>query len=705
MKGLILAGGTATRLFPLTIVTNKHLLPIYDRPMIYYPLETLAGMGIREVLVIVGGKSVGDVVELLGDGTHFGLSLTYRYQRGALGIAHAIGLAREFVGDDAFCCVLGDNILRGPRARAARPRVRRGPVGRRHAPLPGPGPRALRRRRAGRGRPRRRLRGEAGGAQERPHPDRRLLPAPGRLRRHRHPGAVRPRGVRDHRRPQPLHPPGRPLRAALRGPLGRRGDGPLPPAGRPAAAAADADGQLARAAAAAHRMTRSRARGPPPGHRRRRLHRELLRPRRPGPPRRDPDHRPRQADLRGQPGEPRRRWRPTPRWPRASPSSRATSPTRPPSRRSPRTADAIVNFAAESHVDRSILEPAAFLRTGVDGVHVLLEASAGETERARRGERAPAPRLLQVSTDEVYGSVDEGRSVEADPLAPRSPYAAAKAAGELLARAYHVTYGLDVGDHAGLQHVRPVPPPGEADPALRDERARRPAAARSTATACSGGTGSTWPTTRAPSPTCWRTGAAGEVYNVPGSAELTNREVVERLLALLDKPWSLVRTVADRPGHDRRYAMDGRRLGELGWANRVGFDEGLATTVAWYREHEPWWRAARGGDWDAYYARQYARAPRDVVGGGGADEGRADRAPRPAGRATGPADAGRDHGRRRPPRPRPRGRPRGGAVHGARRAARLGPPGSRPRRAGELRAPRSARSPRRRGAHGGVDRR
>ncbi|MFH0750976.1 MAG: sugar phosphate nucleotidyltransferase [Chloroflexota bacterium] len=114
MKGLILAGGTATRLVPLTIVTNKHLLPIYDRPMIYYPLETLAGMGIREVLVIVGGKSVGDVVELLGDGAHFGLSLTYRYQRGALGIAHAIGLAREFVGDDAFCCVLGDNILNGP---------------------------------------------------------------------------------------------------------------------------------------------------------------------------------------------------------------------------------------------------------------------------------------------------------------------------------------------------------------------------------------------------------------------------------------------------------------------------------------------------------------------------------------------------------------------------------------------------------------
>jgi glucose-1-phosphate thymidylyltransferase len=114
VKGIVLAGGTATRLFPLTIVTNKHLLPIYDRPMIYYPIETLAGMGIKEVLVIVGGKSVGDVVELLADGSHFGLDLTYRYQHGAYGIAHAIGLARNFVGDDSFCCVLGDNILRGP---------------------------------------------------------------------------------------------------------------------------------------------------------------------------------------------------------------------------------------------------------------------------------------------------------------------------------------------------------------------------------------------------------------------------------------------------------------------------------------------------------------------------------------------------------------------------------------------------------------
>lgn len=121
MKGVLLAGGTGSRLHPLTLVTNKHLLPVHDRPMIFYPLETLRGMGVTEVMVVLGGRSIGDIVELLSDGQELGLDLTYRYQRGALGIAHAIGLARGFVGDDAFCVVLGDNILRGePLVPAAR---------------------------------------------------------------------------------------------------------------------------------------------------------------------------------------------------------------------------------------------------------------------------------------------------------------------------------------------------------------------------------------------------------------------------------------------------------------------------------------------------------------------------------------------------------------------------------------------------------
>ena len=113
LKGVVLAGGSGSRLFPLTLVTNKHLLPVYDRPMIFYPLATLAGMDVKEAMVVVGGRSVGDVLELLHDGSDFGLDLTYRYQRGALGIAHALGLARAFAGDDPIAVILGDNILHG----------------------------------------------------------------------------------------------------------------------------------------------------------------------------------------------------------------------------------------------------------------------------------------------------------------------------------------------------------------------------------------------------------------------------------------------------------------------------------------------------------------------------------------------------------------------------------------------------------------
>ena len=268
-----------------------------------------------------------------------------------------------------------------------------------------------------------------------------------------------------------------------------------------------------------------------------------------------------------------------------------------------RDVDAIVNFAAESHVDRSILDPELFLRTGVIGVHVLLEALRRETERAAAGERS-RPRMVQVSTDEVYGSVDSGFSDETTAFEPRSPYAAAKAAGDLLVNSYFSTYGLDVVVTRGSNTYGPYQHPEKLVPlfltnALDDQelplygdglQRRDWLHVSDHADAID---------------FVLRNGQAGQAYNVPGGCERTNREIVKLLLDSLGKPWSLVRSVEDRLGHDRRYAMDGARLASLGWTPSVVVEEGLRDTVDWYRANEDWWREARAGSWLGYYERQY----------------------------------------------------------------------------------------------------
>ena len=264
------------------------------------------------------------------------------------------------------------------------------------------------------------------------------------------------------------------------------------------------------------------------------------------------------------------------------------------------SADAVINFAAESHVDRSILDPEAFIRTGVIGVHVLLEAVRRESER-----RGRPIRYLQVSTDEVYGSIPEGHVDESAPLAPGSPYSAAKAAGDLLVQSYVVTHGVDALITRGSNTYGPYQHPEKLIPlfvtnAIDDHdlplygdglQRREWLYVSDHAAAVE---------------YVLRHGAPGQIYNVAGSAEKTNREVVEALLRHLDKPWSLVRSVPDRPGHDRRYGIDGSRLRALGWRHSVSFDDGLAATVDWFRENEAWWRPIKSGDWDAYYERQYA---------------------------------------------------------------------------------------------------
>jgi dTDP-glucose 4,6-dehydratase len=263
--------------------------------------------------------------------------------------------------------------------------------------------------------------------------------------------------------------------------------------------------------------------------------------------------------------------------------------------------DAIVNFAAESHVDRSILEPTAFLHTGVMGVHALLEAA-----RAEHQARGGAFRFLQVSTDEVYGPVPEGRSLETDPMRPSSPYSAAKAAGEHLVAAYHETYGLDTVITRGANTYGPNQYPEKLIPlfitnALDDEplpmygdgmQRRDWLFVEDHAD----GVG-----------VALDRGQAGVAYNIPGDGiERPNRAVTEAILALLGKPWSLVRTVPDRPGHDRRYALDGARLRALGWEPRTAFDEGIARTVDWYAAHRGWWEPIKSGEWRDYYRQQYA---------------------------------------------------------------------------------------------------
>lgn len=259
-----------------------------------------------------------------------------------------------------------------------------------------------------------------------------------------------------------------------------------------------------------------------------------------------------------------------------------------------RDVDAIVNFAAESHVDRSIEEADAFIRTDVYGTYVLLEAAR------RHGHR----RYLQISTDEVYGHVPQGSSAETDPLQPRSPYAASKAGGDLLVGAYHTTYGLPVLLTRGSNTFGPYQYPekliplfitnaldGEPLPLYGDGlQVRDWLYVEDHCDAVE---------------SVLARGAPGETYNVGAGNELTNLDVTRRILALVDRPLALVRSVPDRAGHDRRYSVDSAKLRSLGWRPRHSFDEALASTVTWYMEHEHWWRPLKSGDYLDYYRRQY----------------------------------------------------------------------------------------------------
>jgi len=258
--------------------------------------------------------------------------------------------------------------------------------------------------------------------------------------------------------------------------------------------------------------------------------------------------------------------------------------------------DTIVNFAAETHVDRSLTDPASFIMTDVYGTHTLLEAAR----------ELGLERYHQVSTDEVYGQVLEGRSVETDPLHTRSPYSASKAGGDLMVLAYHASFGLPVTITRGSNNIGPYQYPEKVVPLFitnaldniplpiyGDGRQMRDY--QYVEDHCEG------------IDLVLHHGAPGEIYNLGTGVETRNIDMANMILDLLGKPRSLLQYITDRPGHDRRYALNVDKIRALGWSSRHTFAQALGKTVRWYAENPWWWRKIKSGElYKEYYQKHYA---------------------------------------------------------------------------------------------------
>ncbi len=262
--------------------------------------------------------------------------------------------------------------------------------------------------------------------------------------------------------------------------------------------------------------------------------------------------------------------------------------------------DAIVNFAAETHVDRSLMDPFSFIETDVRGTAVLCEAAR------KHGHGV----FLLVSTDEVYGDVKTGRSREDDAFRPRSPYSASKAGGEHIARAYAESFGLPLLVTRGSNNYGPYQYPEKLIPVLVTnaiDDMRLPlyndgSAVRDYVYVEDHCRAIDLVLHEAP---------VGGAYNVGTGVETSGLQVAEAVLEILGKPRGLIEFVADRPGHDYRYAVDTTRILELGWEPQVDLAEGLERTVHWYQQHPEWWRPLKSGEYWEYYKRNY----RPLAGG------------------------------------------------------------------------------------------
>lgn len=257
----------------------------------------------------------------------------------------------------------------------------------------------------------------------------------------------------------------------------------------------------------------------------------------------------------------------------------------------------VVNYAAETHVDRSILDPKPFIQTDIVGTQVLLESVR----------KFKIPRYIQISTDEVYGSIVTGKFTEQSPLAPNSPYSASKAGGDLMVRAYAKTFGVPALITRSCNNYGPYQYPEKLISLFITNLLE----GRDVPLYGSGRNVREWIYVRDHSRAVWlvaQKGKLGEVYNIGNGNEITNLELTRTLLKLLKVPASRIKFVKDRLGHDLRYALDGGKIKRLGFKPAHKFDQALAATVNWYKDNEAWWRPIKSGEYQDYYKKNYGTA-------------------------------------------------------------------------------------------------
>lgn len=277
--------------------------------------------------------------------------------------------------------------------------------------------------------------------------------------------------------------------------------------------------------------------------------------------------------------------------------------------------DTVVHFAAESHVDRSIVDPEVFLTTNIVGTQALLDAAKSHWKLAPEDKYSrdyrPGVKYLQVSTDEVYGALGKtGMFTETTPLAPNSPYSASKASADLIVRAYYETYGLPINITRCSNNYGPYQFPEKLIPLMIcNALADKPLPVYG-----DGMQVRDWLHVKdhcAAIATVLEKGKTGEIYNIGGNNEQANLEIVKMILGMLDKPERLIAHVQDRPGHDRRYAIDSRKIAaELGWKPTYSFQRGMEETIQWYLEHREWMSRITSGEYREYYSKMYGAEKR-----------------------------------------------------------------------------------------------